>query len=153
MIMSENKAYNVQDVVHYFVIKVYDKIGGNLIEFLKWDNLKWELRCKYDWYFKYRAALAQVKYPKYEVAISWGNEPATGRTLQEIKVAKIRSKKAKVTEFQNKLAKYKGNWDSLFPIDQDVSYINALAKIELLKQEVQCLESENKSAKTLAVVE
>src|SRR5690606_1187671 len=105
---------NIADRVHYFNIKA---INGNreIVEFLSWSGLRFDLRMKYDWYFKYRAALLQVKYPKFQIDVFWGNEPAQGKTLEQIRESKIRAKKAKITEIKNKLQKAKDNWSSLFP--------------------------------------
>ena len=125
--------------VHYYTIKVTDKLGGNLVEFLIWSGLKWELRLKYDWYFKYRSALLQVKFPKYIVVSHWGNEPATGKTLDQIKEQKRRSKKSQITKFKNQLLKAKENWTSLFPIEDDQFYKKALHKISQLEYKLQSL--------------
>jgi len=127
---------NAYEVVHFVVIKVYDKRGGTLIELLKWTGLKWELRIKYDWYYRYRAALLQVKYPKFEVNTIWGNEPATGKTLQEIRQSKIRARKAKITEYKNKLEKFKKSWVSIFPFEDDQYYQRAVHKISRLEAEL-----------------
>lgn len=129
---------SVSDVVHWFNIKVINH-RREIVEFLSWSGLKWELRLKYDWYFKYRAALLQVKYPKFEVQTNWGNEPATGKTLEEIRQGKIRAKKAKITEYKNKLEKAKSNWSSLFPIEDDIDYQRAVEKIKRLEFELQSL--------------
>jgi hypothetical protein len=122
--MKNPNISSVSDVVHFFNIKVINSKRES-IEFLSWSGLKWDLRLKYDWYFKYRAALLQVKYPKFEVQVFWGNEPATGKTLQEIIQGKIRSKKSKITEFKNKLSKFENSWSSLFPIEDDIDYNRA----------------------------
>jgi hypothetical protein len=98
-----------------------------------------ELRLKYDWYFKYRAALLQVKYPKYIVECIWGNEPAQGRTLQQIRESKIRAKKAKTSELNNKIIIAKKNWARLFPIEDDILYQKAIAKIGRLESELKSL--------------
>lgn len=128
-------------VVHYFVIKVYESNANRTaIVVLKWTNLRFELRVKYDWYFKYRAALLQVKYPKYIVDVSWGNEPAQGRSLEQIHAARIKSKKAKITEYTNKLNKITSTWNELFPIEEEENYKKAVAKIERLKCELREME-------------
>lgn len=129
---------SVSDVVHWFTIKVINH-RREIVEFLSWSGLKWELRLKYDWYFKYRAALLQVKYPKFEVQTYWGNEPATGKTLEEIRQAKIRAKKSKITEYKNKLKKAELNWSSLFPIEDDIDYKKAVEKINRLEFELRSL--------------
>ena len=122
-------------VVHWFDIAVINN-NREVIEFFSWTGLKWELRLKYDWYFKYRAALLQVKYPKFEVQTYWGNKPAVGKTLEEIRNAKIKAKKSKITEYKNKLEKAKANWVRLFPIEEDIDYQRAVKKIENLELEL-----------------
>ncbi|MCP9763818.1 hypothetical protein [Lacihabitans soyangensis] len=129
---------SVYDVVHWFSIKVIDE-KRKVVEFVCWDGLKWQLRLKYDWYFKYRAALLQVKYPRLEVNCYWGNEPATGKTLEEIRLDKIRAKKSKITQYRNKLEKAKANWTSLFAIEDDVDYQRAVEKIKRLEFELRAL--------------
>lgn len=133
-----NVGSSVSDVVHWYNIKVINH-SREIVEILSWSGLKWELRLKYDWYFKYRAALLQVKYPRYEVQSYWGNEPATGKTLEEIRQSKIRAKKAKITEYKNKLKKAKLNWSSLFPIEDDIYYQKAVEKINRLEFELRSL--------------
>jgi len=128
---------SVSDVVHWFNIKVINK--REIVEFQSWSGLKWKLRLKYDWYFKYRAALLQVKYPKFEVQTYWGNEPATGKTLEEIRNAKIRAKKSKITEYKNKLEKATTTWSSLFPIEDDIDYQRAVEKINRLVFELMSI--------------
>jgi hypothetical protein len=129
---------SVSDVVHWYNIKVLNH-KRDLVEFLSWSGMKWDLRLKYDWYFKYRAALLQVKYPKFEIQSYWGNEPATGKTLEEIRQSKIRSKKSNITESKNKLNKAKDNWSSLFPIEDDIHYQRAVEKIKRLEFELQLI--------------
>lgn len=123
------------DVVHWLNVKVINH-KRETVEFLSWSGMKWELRLKYNWYFKYRAALLQVKYPKFEVQIYWGNGPATGKTLEEIRQGKIRAKKSKITEYKNKLKKAELNWSSLFPIEDDFDYQRAVDKIKRLENEL-----------------
>ncbi len=131
---------NVSEVVHWFSIKVLNS-KRETVEFVSWSGLKWELRLKYDWYFKYRAALLQVQYPKFEVQAQWGNEPATGKTLAQIKNNKIKSKKATITKHKNNLKKAEQTWNSLFPIHEDQDYQKALAKINRLELELKSLEA------------
>lgn len=133
---------NVSDVVHYFNIRVYENPGRNVIEFLSWNNLKWELRLKYDWYFKYRAALLQVKYPKLTVECQWGNVPAKGKSLKQILNNKIRAKKGKITGTRNKINQAKLNWNSLFPIEDDILYKKANEKLKRLEKELVELEAD-----------
>jgi hypothetical protein len=138
-------------VVHYYIIKVYDKRGGNgeLVEVLKWDNLPFKVRIKYEWYFKYRAALLQVKYPKYLVDVYWGNEPAKGVQLKRLIKAKIKSKIAKITDSKNKrngyikeFDNYKKQYLKLFEIENENQYKVFENSIDLAKIKIQKLEKE-----------
>ncbi len=124
---------------HWVVIEVRDRHGGDTLEFYKWDNLRFDLRLKYDWYFKYRAALAQVKNPKLYVEFRWGSEPAQGKTLEQLLQNKLRAKKGQVTKFQNILSKAVKEWNSLFPIEDDPIYQKCLQKLNRLKNEYECI--------------
>ena len=139
------------DVVHWVIIKVYDKRGGlgNLIELIEWQKLPFELRIKYDWYFKYRAALLQVKYPKYIVDFFWGNQPAQGQELDYIIKKKKTAQKAKITKSKNKLLafqaefeSYKKSYSKLFPIENEQEYKMFAASIELAENKIVKLEQE-----------
>ena len=138
MINESFAVRSVYDVVHYYNIKVIDK-NREKVEFISWQGLRWELRIKYDWYFKYRAALMQVKYPKFEVQIFSGKEPATGKSLEEIRQLRIRAKKAKITEFSNKLKKLENDWSSVYPIEILPDYHKSVQKLKRLEFELLAL--------------
>lgn len=146
--MNIHSTYNR---VFFFNIKVMEKRSADNIEFLSWSGLRWELRIKYDWYFKYRAALLQVKYPRYIVETTWGSEPAQGKTLEELIAAKSQSKRATITKYRNKLAAfvqefetYKSGYSKLFPIEGEVDYKRYVASIELAEAKIKRLETELK---------
>lgn len=128
------------DRVHFFNIRLLDPKSRKTIQFLSWSNLRWEIRLKYDWYFKYRAALLQVEHPKHIIETFWGNEPAVGKSLEQITALKIRSKKAKITEYKNKIARYTLEWNELFSYEDDIKYIRAIEKIEKLELELKELQ-------------
>jgi len=139
---------SVFNVVYYFNVKVINH-KREIVEYISWSDLKWELRLKYDWYFKYRAALLQVKYPKLEVQTCWGNKPATGKTLEEIRQGKIKAKKAAITKAKNNLfgytkefETYKMNYSELFPITEKLEYQEFLKNIDLLNQKINKLSFE-----------
>ena len=135
----DNEIIRSTEVVHWVTIKVRVKPGGELVEFLHWSGLKWKLRLKWDWYFNYRAALAQVQHPKYGVEYTWGHKPAKGKSLDEIRKVKIISKKAQISKYENLLLKAKQNWNQLFPIEDDEMYRRAVAKVDRLKCELETL--------------
>jgi hypothetical protein len=101
--MELSDVRSVFDVIYFFNIRVRDNKNRDTVEFIQWSGLRWELRQKYDWYFKYRAALLQVKYPKHIVECVSGNEPAQGKTLKALREDKLRAKRSKITQFKNKL--------------------------------------------------
>lgn len=133
---------NVNYQHHWVIIKVFDCHYHNphypIIEFIKWDKLTWAVRMKWNWYFRYRAALLQVAYPKKYVELTWGNYPALSDAEKE-KIDlqnKIQGKKATITKYKNKLQEYEKNWNSLFPIEGDLPYIAAIEKIKKLEFEL-----------------
>lgn len=135
---------NEHDLMHWFKIELYTPFPVRThIKTLRWAELTWELRLKYDWYFNYRAALLQVQYPKHVVHISWGNEPATGKTLQYIIDCKVRAKRGKLTEMKRKLSYMETNWNELFPINQYPAYLFFINKIEGLTEELRLLNYKN----------
>ncbi len=136
---------DVLTVVHWVIITVKVKMGEEVLESIKWDGLPWDVRMKWAWYFKYRAALFQVKYPRYEVEMRWGNRPMndTEEHLKERhRLNVIIAKKRKITEIENKLKFGRDNWDQLLPIEEDVYYKKAVAKLESLKCELKNLTNE-----------
>jgi hypothetical protein len=134
------KITSILNKVHWVWILVFPGLRpDDMIDNLRWDNLSFELRLKYDWYFKYRAALLQVKYPKARIEFRFGHQDAEGKSLDHIKANRITAKKRKITELINKLEKDKKSWAKIFPIEEDILYKKASAKVERLEQELQDL--------------
>ena len=131
-------------------IKVTDKLGGNLIECLEWNDLPWEVRKKYRWYFKYRAALLQIKYPKYEIEMTWGSlEPESGNQKIRIHGNKLKAKKASITKCENiineincNLNKHRSNWLEVFPIEESPQYKNELDRLNNLELKLEKVKNE-----------
>lgn len=106
------------------------------------DGLTYELINKYMQYFRYRAALVQVKHPKQHVEIrTFSHEPKSVDAELQFTKNKLRAAKAKLTEWSNKVSKYKFAWCSLYPIEDDAAYQKAMLKIE--KQKNRIIELEN----------
>lgn len=128
---------NVSERLHWVRISCFSKRGnGELVEGLFWDNLPWVTRQKYDWYFRYRAALLQVKYPKSHIEHNWGHLTAPPKTMKQVLRNRIIAKKGKITEFKNKVSKARSQWNDLYPIDDHPNYQKALKKLERLKKEL-----------------
>lgn len=127
--------------VHFYIIKVMRSDPREIIEVLRWDRLPVRLRIKYDWYFRYRAALLQVKYPRHEVITNWGSEPAKGPDRAKIRKNKIASKKRQITKIRNQMDAAKHNWNRIFPIEEEPDWKKARSK--LLRLESELLDIEN----------
>jgi len=102
-----------------------------------WGKLPWSTRLKFNWYFRYRAALLQVQYPKLEVELSWGNLPVTDVNLLHKRWNdRVRAKRSKITEIKNKLNAARNTWDLIFPIEDDPFYIKCLEKLSKKEDEL-----------------
>lgn len=130
---------HVDDMEFWTVIKVY---GDNrtIVEAYSW-SLPFQLAMKYKWYHRYRHALLQVKYPKFEVVTY------TGKTLKEIPNLqknldnKIRAAKSKITELKNKLARARvAASNELFGIEDEPLVIEFKKKIEARENDLLELE-------------
>lgn len=113
-------------------------------EFLLYTGMTVEQSARWRWYFRYRQALIQVKYPRYEVSLNTFQQPLQNRSLKNQLNNAIRGKKAKLTEAKNKLRKAVDTWDEIFPIEQDPIYPRVTSKIERLELELIELEKEYK---------
>ena len=136
------------DFTCWVQIKVVTRLGGDLIERLFWEGLPFHTRCKFDWYFKYRAALLQVKYPKYYVDYAWGNQKKQDYArirLSNLIKAKRRSitlQKSKIEHYTNAIQQAKNQWSMLFDIESDPSYIIAVSQLKNLEQKLSELQDE-----------
>lgn len=129
--------YVAQTMKFYIVIRVTN-LKHEQIYFKIWDNMPFEMANKWNWYFKYIAALLQVKYPKFKVELTPGSEIAEPDSIIAERHAtnKIRAKKAKITEIENKIKLARENWNDLFPIYDHPSYKKAVEKLNTLKNEL-----------------
>lgn len=140
------KEITTLELVNFWVkITLQEKFGREYLQLLFWELPNMELRMKYNWYFKYRAALLQVQHPKHEVTMSWGtSEKYTEEQKAEIEFRnKLIAKKRTVTKYCNLLKQAEKEWNSLFPIQDDLMYQKAVNKIERLKNELAELENQN----------
>lgn len=106
------------------------KIGVDKPTVMLWQNLPWAVRIKWDWYFKYRAALAQVQHPRANVIVTWGNSEPDQRSVEKIRRDEISRQQAKVTKIKNLMFKARAEWNDLMPIEDHPNYIKAKAKLE-----------------------
>lgn len=86
---------------------------------------------KWSWYFDYRMVLFKVKNPKFYFEMLYFDyiEVASEDEERIRHKAKITARKRKLTIARNKIENYKSSWDSIFPIDDDPTYLAALLKM------------------------
>jgi hypothetical protein len=101
--------------VHWVKIYAAEKQGqcDNKIVLL-WQQLPFELRTKYDWYFKYRAALLQVQYPRWYVTMTFGSEAPNMTNEEHLRKNRLSSLRGQLTKTVN-------------TIDDTLTIINKLA--------------------------
>lgn len=127
-----------------FCVKIVAKYHSDDVTLatLLWTDMRFELRMKYNWYFKYRAALLQVAYPKAHVQFLEWKEVPSHQTAEHIWENKLRAKRAKVTKWKNALDLQVKHWRDLFPIEDYEPYQKALEKYNKAVFELRALEQE-----------
>jgi hypothetical protein len=135
---------STEDHTYWVMIVVRQSEGGERICWRKWDNLPWAVRSKWNWFFTYRAARYQVQYPRANVVLKWGIKPKTDIELIQLK-NKLAAKRGKITETANKIAYVEKNWVSLFPLETEPKYQEAVAKLARLREEEKLLAAEYQS--------
>jgi hypothetical protein len=123
------------------VLKAYDTkfTHGTVIEFFIWKDFSFEQYLKWKWYFEYRYALLRIKYPKNCIEYKTIKRPLNALEAVDHLKNKIIGKKRTITKYKNKLLEFSSNWNSLFPIEADLLYINATQKIQRLVTELEIL--------------
>lgn len=141
---------DLSGLVHWVNIKVTTQRGGmgHVVEYMEWVNLPFDVRLKWDWYFRYRAALLQVKYPKMLVDIAWGNtsnehsaEVAARNKLVSLKrklTKKLNAYNLYLQEFED----YKNNYSLIFPIENEMKYKEYLHNIDRCDAVIESLKLE-----------
>lgn len=123
---------------YWVVIKLMTKEhNGDIVQVLRWDELTFAVRLKWDWYFRYRAALLKVQHPKMWVNFSDGNMEYREIPQEELNRKRLIPKKAQLTKWRNLLRQAEQNWTSMFPIEEDEDYIKALCKVKNLEKEIE----------------
>lgn len=144
--MENSKGFKFQPQAFYRRIDVSEKLGQPVIESLFWGNMRIDTVIKWDWYFKYRAALLQVKYPRYRVELQmWSKEP-TGLTKQQIEDKNLRNRittcKRMVTKLTNAIDLYEKEESlKLIPDWEYPNYLKVKAKREKYQNELNLLNN------------
>lgn len=129
---------------HYkwgYYIKVYDGKypSSSTLLLIKWENLSFELFCKYKWFFEYKYALLRIKYPKHLIEKNQFKIDLNAEEKKDLLKNRIIGKKRTITKYKNKLSLAEKHWNQLFPISEDDMYKKAVIKIERLESELQNL--------------
>lgn len=111
-------------------IKVTDFRQNKVVDFVLWDNLPFNIRTKYDWYFNYRSALLQIKYPKLQVVKHWGKTEIKKDLKRDAIVKSINAMKSKISKNKKLLATGIKNWSEIFPIEDDLIYKKVIIKMQ-----------------------
>lgn len=140
MITSDGK------VLHFYV-KIRQGKLQSLAETVYYrTDMSFEFAMRWKWYFEYRAARFRLEKPRYFTALEMGSFEPDPRTVHQLLAERLKNritnKKGKITGIQNKMRKAKKEWTSLFPIEQDILYIEAKVKMELLLGELKEMETE-----------
>lgn len=116
-------------VSHWVKIVAFDPLRRDERIVLRWGNMAFHQRTKWDWYFKYRSALMQVQHPRWEVEYTWGSEDATGKTYEQIRAQMIAIHRGKITRWENKakalksiIERMENDHSELWPITENPDY-------------------------------
>lgn len=139
---SEKSISEIKPLEYWCWIKAKDNSTQIAYGVMEWRGMTYEQFAKWKWYFRYRCALLQIQYPRLEAEIHWGSMEPDKRTEKNILENRIRAKKGKITEVQNKINKAIKEWNEIFPIEQDPLWPRAVGKLERLKEELKLMQKE-----------
>ena len=135
----------------YYKIGCYTKSGGGeLLESLTWENMTFEVRTKWNWYFEYRAALLKIKNPKSHIEQFWGSREITDQSPTELKRYKIQARsvavKRLVSRFKNAIVKYECEQrETLIPDFENERYLRTIEKLKEYEAELADLDRQLKN--------
>lgn len=134
-------SYSVENTqIYFFEVIVYTKkFGGDFIEKKYWYGYNIEWFQKWKWFFKYNAALLQIKYPKYDVDVKWGVKKPD--LIEDIYILKQRKAKKDITTCRRMITKYENaisqyielEHAKLIPDWDNPKYIKALSNLDNYK--------------------
>lgn len=119
-----------------------------ILEEIIYERTTYDFNKRWKWFYKYRQALLQIKYPKADIEILYETIPVQSYEQQRhLLKNKIIARKRKVTEFDNKIQRFKDGYMDLFPVEENPVYIQLNnrkkyheMKLENLNEELQKLE-------------
>ena len=114
-------------------------------EILYWDDMTFDVRTKWNWYFEYRHALLKVQNPKQKVNSVWGRKERVNATPEQIEREKnIRRRttlKRKITQFKNAIHEYEEQQkQKLIPDYENERYKRTVEKLGQYLLELESIE-------------
>ena len=134
------KNYKISILVFHSKGRVYGEI-----ERITWDDIPFNLLCKWRWYFDYRQALLKVKHPKSSVDLKITQIEPDKKTISHYLKDQIAGKKRVITKTSNELELHK-KWlqdNNIFGLAGDDGRIEK-AETKILKNQKELEELENK---------
>lgn len=127
---------------HVAVITYEKHHGAHRDVIRRWDNLRFDLLTKYEWFFRHVAAKFQLSNPQKVVYFSYYRTVANNPINIERKQIqdKIINLKGRITKDKNNLQKAIEAWNQLFPIEQDPQYQKAIQIIAGKEDRLKALE-------------
>lgn len=144
----EMKEFKLGTQSYWYSISVRPKAGAKWIEYYYWENYSMDLFKRWKWFFRYRAALLQVKYPKYIISENWGGKSATGLTKlqleEKLKKNELTTAKRMVTKITNAIEKFEiEESKKLIPNWENPKYLNTKEKLAEYKLQLKNLKQKS----------
>ncbi len=99
---------------------------------------------RWKWFFLYREALIRVKYPRAYIKLEYG--PYDYVLPKDIYKKKIKDllagNKRKLTQYKNKIAYVKQNWNEIFPPEEHPQWVKVIEKLDYYTKTVEELNEE-----------
>lgn len=129
---------NAQNYRFWVVLEAHKKgfHASDPDRLMKWEGLTFQQRMRWEWYFRYRAALLQVEHPRWLIELRHGRVEVTMTEAEKAAQRlenKIRKAKADLTQATNRIERYKANYRGMFAIEEDAVY-RALIDLQSIRQ-------------------
>lgn len=124
-------------------------INSGIKETYSWKDLTFDVRNKWNWYFRYRAALLQVQHPKNLIEMTWGKVEITDQSPAEHQLIYLKrqrtSAKRMETMYKNAIKKYVENEKKkLFPDFENLKYKRAKNSLKNYQDQLNRIEDQIK---------
>lgn len=123
---------NAQNYRFWVVLEAHKKgfHASDPERLMKWEGLTFQQRMRWEWYYRYRAALLQVEHPRWLIELRHGRVEVTMTEAEKAAQRlenKIRKAKADLTQATNRIERYKAEYRGMFAIEEDGLYLFLLS--------------------------